>query len=142
MRARPRGSILSSSGIVTFLMPPRMLLSSLKCLDRRDEGCELLLCNTYHLYLRPGPEVIQALGGLHRFMGWDRAILTDSGGYQVLSLAALVWLNAVVFRRVHAAGKWPARVVLAAVALYAAGQLIHMWGAEFRQADRFIVRRS
>jgi queuine tRNA-ribosyltransferase len=52
-------------------------------------GAEVVLCNTYHLMLRPGPERIAALGGLHRFMNWPRAILTDSGGYQVMSLAAL-----------------------------------------------------
>jgi queuine tRNA-ribosyltransferase len=66
--------------------------ATVKTLDPRDlheEGCELVLCNTYHLYLRPGHGVIKDLGGLHRFMGWDRAILTDSGGYQVLSLAPL-----------------------------------------------------
>ncbi len=48
-------------------------------------GCRILLSNTYHLYLRPGHERIARLGGLHRFMSWDRAILTDSGGYQVYS---------------------------------------------------------
>jgi queuine tRNA-ribosyltransferase len=49
-------------------------------------GAELVLSNTYHLYLRPGHERIAALGGLHRFMGWNRPLLTDSGGYQVFSL--------------------------------------------------------
>jgi len=49
----------------------------------------IVLANTYHLFLRPGEHVIRELGGLHRFMAWDRAILTDSGGYQVLSLAPL-----------------------------------------------------
>jgi queuine tRNA-ribosyltransferase len=52
-------------------------------------GCEILLGNTYHLYLRPGHELIRALGGLHQFMAWPRAILTDSGGYQVFSLSDL-----------------------------------------------------
>ena len=50
-------------------------------------GAEIVLCNTYHLMLRPGPERIARLGGLHRFMGWQGPILTDSGGYQVMSLA-------------------------------------------------------
>ena len=50
-------------------------------------GAEIVLANTYHLMLRPGAERIGRLGGLHRFMGWDRPILTDSGGYQVMSLA-------------------------------------------------------
>ena len=52
-------------------------------------GVELVLANAYHLYLRPGHEIIQGLGGLHRFMDWDRPILTDSGGYQVFSLARI-----------------------------------------------------
>ena len=50
---------------------------------------EVILCNTYHLYLRPGHEVIQRLGGLHRFMNWQRPVLTDSGGFQIYSLSAL-----------------------------------------------------
>lgn len=50
---------------------------------------EILLCNSYHLMLRPGHETIERMGGLHRFMGWDRPILTDSGGYQVFSLSGL-----------------------------------------------------
>ncbi len=50
-------------------------------------GVEILLANTYHLFLRPGTETIRQLGGLHRFMSWERAILTDSGGYQVFSLS-------------------------------------------------------
>jgi queuine tRNA-ribosyltransferase len=52
-------------------------------------GARILLGNTYHLCMRPGPELIERAGGLHRFMGWDGAILTDSGGYQVFSLASL-----------------------------------------------------
>jgi len=53
------------------------------------EGVQVVLCNTYHLYLRPGHRVIEELGGLHRFMAWPGAILTDSGGYQVYSMASL-----------------------------------------------------
>jgi len=52
-------------------------------------GARIILGNTYHLYLRPGHELIRKLGGLHKFMSWDRAILTDSGGYQVFSLSEL-----------------------------------------------------
>lgn len=52
-------------------------------------GTEIILANTYHLYLRPGHEVIERMGGLHKFMHWDGPILTDSGGYQVFSLSAL-----------------------------------------------------
>jgi queuine tRNA-ribosyltransferase len=55
--------------------------------DLEEAGAEIVLGNTYHLHLRPGDELIGRLGGLHRFTGWDRPILTDSGGYQVFSLA-------------------------------------------------------
>ncbi|HEX9787310.1 MAG TPA: tRNA guanosine(34) transglycosylase Tgt [Candidatus Binatia bacterium] len=57
--------------------------------DLKEMGCQILLGNTYHLYLRPGHELIRQMGGLHRFMGWDGPILTDSGGYQVFSLGAM-----------------------------------------------------
>jgi queuine tRNA-ribosyltransferase len=53
----------------------------------RELGASLILANTYHLYLRPGDELVAEMGGLHQFMGWERPILTDSGGYQVFSLA-------------------------------------------------------
>ena len=56
--------------------------------DLDDVGTSILLGNTYHLFLRPGAELIGRLGGLHQFMGWSRPILTDSGGYQVFSLAS------------------------------------------------------
>lgn len=65
-------------------------LANVKTLEPRDLdelGCELILANTYHLYLRPGHERVQRMGGLHKFMGWSGPILTDSGGYQVFSLA-------------------------------------------------------
>src|ERR671937_1998565 len=52
----------------------------------RDAGASILLGNTYHLHFRPGEDVIADLGGLHRFMGWDGPLLTDSGGFQVFSL--------------------------------------------------------
>jgi queuine tRNA-ribosyltransferase len=57
--------------------------------DLKEMGCQIILGNTYHLYLRPGAELIRELGGLHRFMGWDGPILTDSGGYQIFSLGAM-----------------------------------------------------
>ena len=68
--------------------------------DVRRSGADILLGNTYHLMLRPGAERIAALGGLHRFMNWPHAILTDSGGFQVMSLAALRKLDesGVTFR--------------------------------------------
>jgi len=66
----------------------------------RDAGTEIVLANTYHLALRPGAETVAELGGLHRFMSWDAPILTDSGGYQVFSLATLVEIDdgGVTFR--------------------------------------------
>ena len=54
--------------------------------ELKSMGAEIILSNTYHLYLRPGHEIIRAVGGLHTFMNWDRPILTDSGGFQVFSL--------------------------------------------------------
>src|SRR6267143_4152080 len=56
--------------------------------DLESLGAEILLSNTYHLYLRPGDDLIARRGGLHRFIGWAKPILTDSGGYQVFSMAA------------------------------------------------------
>lgn len=55
--------------------------------DLKDIGCQVELSNTYHLHLRPGDKVVKEMGGLHKFMNWDRPILTDSGGFQVFSLA-------------------------------------------------------
>ncbi|MDO8964868.1 MAG: tRNA guanosine(34) transglycosylase Tgt [Coriobacteriia bacterium] len=65
-------------------------------------GASVLLSNTYHLFLRPGAELLAEMGGLHRFMGWDRAILTDSGGFQVFSLADTVKVtdDGVAFRSI------------------------------------------
>lgn len=57
--------------------------------DLEKIGVEIIVCNTYHLMLRPTSSVIKKLGGLHRFIGWDRAILTDSGGFQAYSLGEL-----------------------------------------------------
>jgi len=61
--------------------------------DLKEVGVKILLANTYHLYLRPGHEIVRKMGGLHRFMGWDGPILTDSGGYQIYSLAKLRTLS-------------------------------------------------
>ncbi|MBO4336771.1 MAG: tRNA guanosine(34) transglycosylase Tgt, partial [Lachnospiraceae bacterium] len=57
--------------------------------DLKEIGCQIELSNTYHLHVRTGDELIKRLGGLHRFMAWDKPILTDSGGFQVFSLASL-----------------------------------------------------
>ena len=66
-------------------------------------GAQVILGNTYHLHFRPGAELIEGLGGLHRFMGWDRSLLTDSGGFQVFSLAETRRIDAdgVTFRSVY-----------------------------------------
>src|SRR3989449_116857 len=75
-------------------------VKSLTPSDLRAAGAQIVLANTYHLFLRPGHELVRELGGLHRFMGWDGPILTDSGGYQVFSLAKLRKLSeqGVTFR--------------------------------------------
>src|SRR4051812_1923936 len=70
----------------------------------RDAGAHILLGNTYHLYFRPGADLIAELGGLHRFMGWDGPILTDSGGFQVFSLRDTITAvdgEGVTFRSVY-----------------------------------------
>lgn len=61
----------------------------LSAFDLKDIKCQVMLCNTYHLHLRPGDEVVRDMGGLHKFTRWDGPILTDSGGFQVFSLASL-----------------------------------------------------
>ena len=85
------GRIITPHGeIATPAFAPVGTQATVKALDPRDLrelGAELVLANTYHLYLRPGADLIAELGGLHRFMGWDGPILTDSGGFQVFSLA-------------------------------------------------------
>ncbi|MEN9458772.1 MAG: tRNA guanosine(34) transglycosylase Tgt [Bacteroidota bacterium] len=78
--------------IQTPIFMPVGTVGSVKAVTQQqlklDVQAQIILGNTYHLYLRPGTEVLEAAGGLHRFNGWDRPILTDSGGYQVFSLAA------------------------------------------------------
>ena len=64
-------------------------VKGLKPEDLKDIGAQIILSNTYHLYLRPGHEIVKQAGGLHKFMNWDRPILTDSGGFQVFSLSSL-----------------------------------------------------
>ena len=68
-------------------------VKAMKPADVRASGADIILGNTYHLMLRPGAERMAKLGGLHRFMGWDRPILTDSGGYQVMSLSELTKIS-------------------------------------------------
>jgi queuine tRNA-ribosyltransferase len=91
-RAR-QGRLHTAHGTVeTPAFMPVGTLGTVKSLtpaDLREIGAQIVLANTYHLFLRPGHTLIAELGGLHRFMAWDGPILTDSGGYQVWSLAAL-----------------------------------------------------
>ncbi len=90
--AGPRlGEIRTNRGVIeTPVFMPVGTYATVKTLtpeDLKEIGAGIILSNTYHLYLRPGISAIQALGGLHRFMHWDGPILTDSGGYQIFSLA-------------------------------------------------------
>jgi queuine tRNA-ribosyltransferase len=91
-RAR-RGRLTLAHGIVeTPIFMPVGTYGTVKAMapdELRALGAQIVLGNTFHLWLRPGTEVIGAHGGLHRFMGWERPILTDSGGFQVFSLGAL-----------------------------------------------------
>src|SRR2546428_6282562 len=87
------GRLTTAHGVVeTPIFMPVGTHATVKALgpdDLRTAGAQIVLANTYHLFLRPGPEVVRELGGLHRFMAWDGPILTDSGGFQVFSLAKL-----------------------------------------------------
>ncbi len=103
-RARA-GLLHTAHGVIeTPVFMPVGTRGTVKGLTQRDLaedlGVRILLANTYHLFLRPGPELIRSLGGLHRFMSWPHAILTDSGGYQVFSLSGLRKITAqgVVFQ--------------------------------------------
>src|SRR3569833_24415 len=91
--AARRGEFVTPHGVVQTpaFMPvgTQATVKGLTPAQVRDTGAEILLGNTYHLMLRPGAERIAALGGLHKFMNWDRPILTDSGGFQVMSLSEL-----------------------------------------------------
>jgi len=86
------GQLMTRRGIVEtpFFMnvaTQAAIKGGLSALDLETVGCQVALCNTYHLHLRPGEDTVQRLGGLHGFMGWDKPILTDSGGFQVFSLS-------------------------------------------------------
>ncbi len=86
------GTLTTSHGVIeTPIFMPVGTAGSVKAVHQRelrdDVGAEIILGNTYHLYLRPGLDLLQRAGGLHKFTGWQRPILTDSGGYQVYSLA-------------------------------------------------------
>jgi len=102
-RARS-GTLVTDHGVVqTPVFMPVGTQGTVKAIEPRElaeVGAELILGNTYHLYLRPGTEILYQAGGLHKLMGWDRAILTDSGGYQIFSLSELrkITDNGVEFR--------------------------------------------
>jgi len=89
-RAR-RGTLATAHGILQtpFFMPvgTNATVKGISAEELREMGAQLMLSNTYHLFLRPGLDIIRSFHGLHDFMKWDRPILTDSGGYQVFSLA-------------------------------------------------------
>jgi queuine tRNA-ribosyltransferase len=91
-RAR-RGRLTTPHGAVEtpFFMPvgTQATVKGLRNEALEELGAEIILGNTYHLYLRPGHELVRRMGGLHKFMSWNRAILTDSGGFQVFSLSEL-----------------------------------------------------
>jgi len=88
-----RGRLTTAHGTVEspFFMPVGTA-GAMKGIEHRELvelGAEILLCNTYHLHLRPGEQLVEEAGGLHTFIGWDKPILTDSGGYQVFSLRGI-----------------------------------------------------
>src|SRR3989454_10821482 len=98
------GHLTTAHGVVdTPVFMPVGTQGSVKALDPRElqeMGTQIILGNTYHLSIRPGLEIIRAAGGLHRFMNWNLPILTDSGGFQVFSLAKIrkVKAHGVEFR--------------------------------------------
>ncbi len=88
-----RGRLHTPHGVIeTPIFMPVGTQASVKTMspdELKDCGAQIILSNTYHLHLRPGEDLVQEAGGLHKFMNWDRPILTDSGGFQVFSLAGL-----------------------------------------------------
>src|SRR4051812_27732508 len=102
-RARAGTFTTPHGDVTTPMFMPVGTLATVKALDPDDlvgAGAQMILANAYHLHLRPGDDLVREMGGLHRFMQWDRPILTDSGGFQVFSLATLntVSENGVEFR--------------------------------------------
>ena len=101
------GRLTTAHGVVeTPVFMPVGTRATVKAVDPRELeqlGAQVILGNTYHLYFRPGAELVEELGGLHRFMGWERSLLTDSGGFQVFSLAETRKIDedGVTFRSVY-----------------------------------------
>ena len=93
-----RGEYITSHGAIQTpvfmnVATQAAIKGALSSEDLKTIGCQVALANTYHLHVRPGDELIRALGGLHKFMVWDRPMLTDSGGFQIFSLAGLRKIN-------------------------------------------------
>src|SRR5437868_7653178 len=93
-----RGRLTLPHGVVeTPVFMPVGTAASVKAVEQSvleqigagGNGAQIILANTYHLYMRPGHELVRRMGGVHRFMGWERPMLTDSGGFQVFSLSSL-----------------------------------------------------
>lgn len=107
--AARQGRLITPHGAIETpaFMPvgTRSVVRSLDSSDLREVGTQMVLANTYHLMLRPGARLIAGMGGLHPFMGWDRPILTDSGGYQAFSLGAKVTEDGCGFRSVYDGSK-------------------------------------
>ncbi len=106
--------------ITTPLFMPVGTKATVKAVDPSELealGAQVILANTYHLHFRPGEDTVRALGGLHRFAGWERAILTDSGGFQIFSLldTARIDDDGVTFRSVYdgAAGRFTPEIAMA-----------------------------
>src|ERR1700710_960002 len=104
-----RGELTLPHGVIqTPVFMPVGTVASVKAVEQSvlekigagGKGAQIILANTYHLYLRPGHELVRRMGGLHRFMSWQRPMLTDSGGFQVFSLSKLrkVTAHGVEFR--------------------------------------------
>ena len=94
-RSQARSGILRTAhgAVRTPVFMPVGTQATVKTISNQellDAGAQIVLSNTYHLFLRPGEKVIEEAGGLHRFMSWDKPILTDSGGFQIFRLATLI----------------------------------------------------
>ena len=103
------GAMLTPNGSVStpafMAVGTRATVKALDSEDLENIGAQIVLSNTYHLMLRPGEDIVSELGGLHRFMAWDHPILTDSGGYQVLSLEPRITEKELVFRSTYDGSK-------------------------------------
>src|SRR5689334_22223875 len=91
------GTITTMHGQIQspFFMPvgTNGVVKSMTAEDLVEMEAQIMLSNTYHLYLRPGMDIIEQFGGLHKFIGWNKPMLTDSGGYQVFSLSQMRKIN-------------------------------------------------